>query len=298
MLGCTTNEDVASGPFVGGTNGLEIGFVSEEPPERVFDDNEEPFDVSVELENVGEFDIPSNGIIVTLSGIDPNAFGISPTTEKLKNSLNGKSEFNNEIFSGDIDEVNFRDAKYKHDLAADFETFIRADICYDYQTTAVTEVCVKKDVTDRDDDGICDVNKDNVEASNSGAPVQVTTVSTRSAGSNEIQLNFVIENQASGSVHPSGTFTNICENNDDEEDRLDVEVRTATTGRYTVKCSQLGEKSSGEIKLVNNEKPIRCRITTSGAPDTPIEEQVVIELNYEYRNAIQTSLIVEDAERA
>ncbi|MCH9028907.1 MAG: hypothetical protein IH819_04680, partial [Bacteroidetes bacterium] len=76
VVGCTGgSDDVVGGAFVGGTGGLTIGFANDAPPDRVFDfdqdDNEgEDFDIIIEIENVGEFDIPENKVIVSLSGID------------------------------------------------------------------------------------------------------------------------------------------------------------------------------------------------------------------------------------
>ena len=296
LVGCVQDDgDVVSGAFVGGTDGLEIRFASGEPPDRVFDDNEEDFDITIEIENVGEFDIPSNKIIATLSGIDTKDFGINNPNQVLPFPLDGKGEFNDNVIQGDENEIIFQDARYKHDLVADFETKIRADICYEYQTKATTKVCLKRDATDRDEDDICQINSDNVNVENSGAPVQIKDVRTRSSGTNEVQLTFVVEDKAAGVVHPPGTFTSKCVRDEDEEDKLRVEVFTGS-GRHNIKCSQFGDGSSGIVKLTNNERPVRCRVSTLSAPESALEEPINIIASYSYRNAISKSLIIEDSE--
>lgn len=298
VLGCTQQDGKVSGPFVGGTNGLEIGFVDSEPPERVFDNNEEDFDISIKVENVGEFDIPSGKIISTLSGIDPDSFSIPNPHMTLNTALNGKEEFNGNIIEGDVDEIVYTNAIYKHDLAADFETNVRADICYLYQTRATTSVCLKNEATDKDLDDPCQIDNENIVIHNSGAPLQISNVGTRSSGTNKVQLTFEIINEASGVVYTPDTFSNKCVVGDREEDmenRLKVTVITGSR-RHAVECSILGGKSQGETELNENIRPVRCDISTNNAPENAIEEPVNIILDYFYRNAIQTSLIIENSE--
>ncbi len=295
ILGCAQQAEQPIGPFVGGDDGLEIGYVGGEPPSSIFDDNQEDFDITVNVENVGEFDIPPNKVIGTLSGIDATSFSISNPNVVLKSGLEGVSKSSDDVFKGDEDELRFENAKYKYDLVADFTTSVRMDICYLYQTRATTKVCLKKEATDRDTDDACQVNNENIQVFNSGAPVQVNSVLERSSGTNKVQLSFTVENKGSGTVYPPKQFSNTCVREQDKEHRLDVEVRTGS-GRHDVSCSQLDGKASGEIKLTENKKHIRCDITTSSAPAGAVEEPVNIVIDYFYKNAITTPLDVEDSE--
>ncbi len=295
ILGCAQEDDLVSGPFVGGTNGLSIGFGSDAPPDRVFDDNEEDFDISIEISNVGEYDIPANRVIATLSGIDVRDFGVPSPNLVLDRQLEGKSEFNGKVIDGDQDELIYEGAQYKFDLDADWQTTIRADICYEYQTRATSKACLKRKATDREVEDVCQINNQNVNVDNSGAPIQIEEVNTRSSGTNEVMFTFVVRNKASGLVHPPGTFTNKCVKEEDREDRLKLEVFSGS-GRYNPQCSQLGDKSSGEIRLTNNEKVVRCRLNTINAPEGAVEEPINIRATYFYRNAISTDMIVEDSE--
>lgn len=300
VVGCTQDDDIVSGAFVGGTNGLSIGFGKDAPPARVFDfdsgeNGGEDFDILVEVENKGEYDIPGNEIIVTLSGIDVRDFGLNSPHRILDRTLEGQGEFNGKVVNGDKDELIYEGAEYNFDLSADWKTTIRADICYEYQTKATTSICLKRKATDREIDDVCQMNDENVQVENSGAPVQIEQVSTRSSASSEIMISFVVRNKGEGLIHPPGTFTNKCIKEEDEEDRLKLEVFSGS-GRYAPECSQLGNKNIGEVKLTNNEKVVRCRIKTINAPESAVEEPINIRATYMYRNAISTDLIVEDSE--
>jgi len=297
LMGCAQQDDLAKGPFIGGTDGLDFGFVAGEPPASVFDNNQEDFDITINVENVGEFNIPSNSVIATLGGIDSRDFGISSPNRILKTPLNGKTKSDKgEVFRGDQDELRYENAKYKPDLVADFSTQIRADVCYLYQTRATTKACLKKKASSREVTDFCQVNNDNIKVENSAAPVQIRGVAERSAGTNEVQLTFVVENVGSGKVYPKNTFSSECIRKEDKEDKLEIEVRTGS-GRHGVKCSQLGNSNKGEIRLsTDKQKQIRCRISTSGAPENAVEEPINIIINYFYRDAISTPLTIEDSE--
>lgn len=294
VYGCAQGDDLAKGPFVGGTNGLDFGFVDNEPPSTVFADDEE-FDITISVENVGEFNIPERKVIATLGGIDTRDLGISSPNKVLDVSLNGKTKSDKEVFSGDKDEILYESALYKtkNPLVADFDARIRADVCYLYQTRATTKVCLKKKASQREVTDFCQVNNDNVNVDNSGAPVQIRDVREKSSGTNEVQLNFIVENVGSGKVYPPNTFTNECIRKDDKEDKLEVEVRSAS-GRHTVSCSQLGNKNKGEVRLsIDGLKQIRCRISTSSAPESAVEEPINIIVSYFYRNAISKSITIQ-----
>ena len=176
IFGCAQDDGAPRGPFVGGTDGLKFGFVPGEPPESIFDDNQEDFDITINVENVGEFDIPANKVIATLSGVDARDFGISDPDRVLKNSLGKKTKSESEVFRGDQDELRYEGAKYKPDIVADFSTSVRADICYLYQTRATTKACLKKQASKRDISDFCQINNDNVEIFNSAAPVRSSPV--------------------------------------------------------------------------------------------------------------------------
>ncbi len=294
IFGCTQQTtDIDSGPFVGGSDGLKITFAKDQPPTEVLDNKEEDFDVTLEIQNEGEFDIPSGKIIATLGGINAQDFGISPVTIKTKSDLNGKSKFKDKTVSGDKDELVWADASYKRDLAAEFRTKVFVDVCYLYGTLTTTKVCLKKKATERDEEDPCTLVNENVEAFNTGAPVQIEDVTQRISGNDEVQLSFTIVKKGAGKVYLPTTFTTKCVRDEDREDKVVVKVEA---GGHSVSCSKLSNNNKGEVNLIDNQRPIRCNIKTTRAPDRAIEEPVDIKIDYFYRNVVSTDLRVLNAE--
>lgn len=289
IVGCVPGGDIDSGPFVGGSEGLSIRFVSGEPPSEVLDNREEDFDITLEIENEGEFDIPKGKIIATLGGIDSKTFSISPTSIKSNSDLNGKDRFDDRVISGDKDELIWEDAKYTRKLAAEFRTRIVVDVCYSYETLATTKACLKKKPTDRDEEDPCNLRAQSVDVFNRGAPVQIEAVNQRVAGNDEIQLSFTISKKGAGKVYLPNTFTNKCFRDEGDEDRVFVEVEA---GGHSVSCSKIDGKSRGEVKLIEDLRPIRCNIKTSRAPERAIEVPIDITVKYFYRNVVSKDIKV------
>src|SRR3989338_6074572 len=86
IFGCqnATNKDSKSlGIFIGGTDGVDFSFITNEPPSSVLDNNQEPFFITLELQNKGEFTVPANKIIASITGINAEAFSLSSLNSKL-----------------------------------------------------------------------------------------------------------------------------------------------------------------------------------------------------------------------
>ena len=97
LSGCK-QQGSSTDPFVGGTNGLLINFAQGSPPSMIFDSGTTPFQVIVELQNDGEFTVPKDKVRVTLLGINPEEFGVTPQDltkhpdqdlEKVRKDLSG-----------------------------------------------------------------------------------------------------------------------------------------------------------------------------------------------------------------
>ncbi|MDO8628770.1 MAG: hypothetical protein Q7R56_03375, partial [Nanoarchaeota archaeon] len=153
LVGCTagTNTQEQNNAFVGGKQALSLGFLEGEPPAKVLDNNQEGFGITLLVRNEGEYSIPKGRIFATLSGISKDSFGLKALTVKSDFDLEKKTKTRDQTLTGGQDEITFGEAKYKPDLPADFPLNLRADLCYDYQTTTVTSICLKRDVFARTD---------------------------------------------------------------------------------------------------------------------------------------------------
>jgi hypothetical protein len=299
IVGCTTTTTTSKpGTFVGGTNGLDLSFISEEPPDNVLDDNQDLFYITVAVENKGEFDIPANKIIASLGGIDKDSFTISSMDVKLNRDLPGVSKSRSKTIMGGEDEIEFGSAKYKYNLDADFTTTLRADVCYLYKTDAVASVCLKKNAAaQRDKEDVCAINNANVNLEVSGAPVQIANVDQRPSGSDAVRLTFdVVKKASTGEVYAPDTFSSNCRDQEQKKNIFEVEISSAKAS-IPISCGVLSNGNKGNTKLAENSKTINCVIKTSGLQETAFNTPINIKVRYFYKDAISKTLVVEDANK-
>ena len=294
--GCTPQEgsEVPKGPYVGGDKGLEFAFQEDEPPAKVMDDNQDPFFITLLLRNLGEYDVPIGGVVASLSGIDKNAFSLASLTVKNNIEIQGVVKDQDFVIQGAEEMIEFGDASYVTDVPADFSTILRADICYTYKTEAITNLCLKQRVLEKTLEDVCEINVPNLAGHNSGAPVKVTGLRQSSAGSNKIKVVFSVQNVGKGIVYSPGTFSNSCSGKEVNKDKLIVSLSNPQNN-FNVVCNSLGGGSSGEIRMVNNKKEISCTIDTSGLQEVTYQDLLKFDLDYVYREAVTTSLVVENA---
>ena len=282
------------GAFIGGKQGIQVAFAEDEPPKKVLDNNQQEFFVTLLLKNQGEFTVPEGGLIASLSGVSKKSFGL--TTLNIKNTfpIAGAQKDIGGSTPGGEELLEFGEAKYTNDIPADFQTNLRADICYDYQTKAIANLCLKKDVLRKDIDDVCAVKVANLKAQNSGGPFQVISMRQNTVGKNRIKLNFKVKNIGNGAIYEPKTFTNICAGQEANKDRVKITL-TSPENNFKLECSQFGGKNEGIIRLVNGEKDISCTIDTTTLQEVTFQDLLIVEMDYMYRNAVVTQLTVENA---
>ncbi|MEK6904049.1 MAG: hypothetical protein AABW87_00475, partial [Nanoarchaeota archaeon] len=289
-------KDTTSGAFVGGTQGISLSFIEGEPPAGVLDNNQEAFLITLMLRNEGEFTVPVGRIIASLSGVSQESFNLKSLDAKSDFALEKKSKARDATLPGGQEELSFREAKYKPDLPADFSIDLRADICYDYQTEAVTSVCLRKNVLERDEiEDNCRVDNTNIKAENSGGPIQISNVVERPSGNSKVRVSFDVSNKGIGVVYEPNTFSKSCSGNDDKKDALFIEV-TSTSNKYKITCSKFGSSNKGIIRLVNGAKNLNCEIDTSGLQEVSFTDFLLIRAKYMYRDAVSVPITIENAE--
>ncbi len=298
LTACTNsgNSSLPTGRYVGGDEGLTISFVEGEPPESVLDDGQESFDITLLAENTGEEDIAPGQIIVTLNGIEQNAFKLRSLTERNDIEVLGVKKLRDRIQDGESTEVRFKDASYQDLLPFDFPVDLRADVCYEYGTTAVADVCLKSEASDRKADDQCDIDNDAINVENSGAPVHVEQFTQRARGSEAIQFTFDVVKVGSGDVFPTGTFSDSCGINSDVDDQVNVNVAfLSRSNNPTIDCSTLNG-DTGVVRLISGKKTVRCTVSTSGLQDIAFERPLRIKLDYVYKDSIEANFLVESTE--
>ncbi|MEK6903433.1 MAG: hypothetical protein AABW64_02190 [Nanoarchaeota archaeon] len=281
--------------FIGGVKGIDVAFASDEPPQVVLDNNQQEFFLTLLLRNEGEFTVPTGQLIASLSGVQKQAFGLQSLT--VTNTLpiaGAQKQVTGGNLPGATEQVEFGKAQYTIDIPADFTTTLRADICYTYQTQALANICLKKDVLRKDLDDVCDVKVPNLPIENSGGPFQVVQAHEDTVGKNKIKFNFKVKNSGIGAIYEPGSFTNLCAGQEDKRDKVKITL-TSPENAFQIQCSQLGNTHTGVVRLVNGEKDISCTIDTTNLQDITFQGLVIVTMDYMYRSGVIKQLVVQNA---
>ena len=283
-----------SGAFIGGTDGISLAFAQDEPPQRVLDNNQQEFFVTLLLKNQGEFTVPVNGLIASLSGVSKKSFSLPSLNVKNKAPIQGAQKDVGGALPGAEELLEFGKAQYAIDIPADFSTNLRADICYTYQTKAVANLCLKQNVLRKDLDDVCEVKVPNLLAQNSGGPFQIVNMRQDTVGKSRVKVNFKVKNVGQGAIYEPGTFSSVCAGQDEKKDKVRISLNSPQNN-FKVECSQFSGKHSGVVRLVNGEKDISCTIDTSNLQEVTFQDLLIVQMDYMYRNAVVTQLVVENA---
>ncbi len=298
LAGCQgtgTTKPTNDSPFIGGTQGIDVAFEENSPPQRVLDSGQESFFITLLLRNGGEFTVPKNGLIASLSGIPQKSFSLKSLNVVNAFELAGATKDADLVHTGAEELLEFGEAKYTIDIPASFTTQLRTDICYTYQTKAVANLCLKNNVVARKNiNDVCDVNVPTVTIHNSAGPLQAADLRQTPIGANRLKLSFKIRNVGTGAVYEPAAFTSVCAGQDTLKDMVKVTL-TSPEQAFSVQCNQLNNQNSGVVKLVNKEKDITCTIDTTNLQDVTFQNLLLFQMDYMYRTAVVTQLTVDNA---
>ncbi len=300
LSGCTglpfgkDKQPQTLGTFVGGTEGLEAAFATDEPPDAILDNGQEEFFITLLLQNKGEYTIPTGGVVASLSGIVQSSWNLATLNVKNTFDIFGTSKQGELVIPGAQEELTFGTARFTPDLPGDTSFNLGVDVCYSYKTQTVSKICLQKDVLQRErKSAVCSITNQALGEETSGGPIHATSFRQSSVGKNKVNVYFKISNKGIGAVYEPGTFTTSCTGKDTEEHRVRVKV-FSPENTFTIKCTQLGNTNTGVVKLVQNSKDITCSIETAGLQEVTFQDLLVVEMTYMYREAIKTSIRVVD----
>lgn len=281
--GCSPSENTsATTPYIGGTKGIVAHF---EPlgiwndatsTEEIFED--ETFPIEITLQNKGEEDVLAGKAKAKLLGIALNDFSGIVAQGTLSNAavIEKVSEVNTD--GGEIT-LDFTPgstkAKYLIPLAgASYDVQLFAEAIYDYKTHAeVPQVCFKEDFSNPD---ICTIDETKTVFA-SGAPIQVTGVEEKRAGTGKIALEFKVENVGGGQVAMPGAEFNS---------RYDQFAFKPSEALWECKSKGVNEgrfDSAGAAKII-------CLLKTPMAKGTLYTKSLELTLEYQYKFLIQSSV--------
>ena len=276
QCGTTTPKDTAT-TFIGGSNGVEIAFKETAPIAEFQQTDSVP--LTVVLKNKGESDLITGAAKVKLFWVNLDSFSIATNTYKgTSGPLKKVSSISPE---GSEQEVNFENIKYKLQIPGNEVNYaLKAKVCYPYETDTFASLCIRSKLLEKEVGCTLDEGK-NAERIKTGdvssAPIQVTSLTEKTRGSDQVQFAIKIENKGTGKVY---TANSDCEALDkdtikklDSENKISYEI----TNPAGVKCGS-SETNKGDITLVNNAYTLNCWKTV----DSVYEDKLNLKLNYVY----------------
>ena len=276
-----------------GTDGLDMEFLKNAPPERVFE--ESPFPISLRLKNEGASNI-EEGILIFAS--EKAYVNVSlESKERQEFIIKGKS-----IYSpvGDEEFVTLTAGAKR--ISAQSETHpstIFATACYPYNTILGTSVCIDTDIIGEvRGKKVCDI-KDLTFSEGQGAPVAVTKIETRmlpDVDVNKVKPHFIIfiENKGNGEVVNSSKLGEACSSSGLNYTDFNTLTISASLPQGDLKCSENVDPGPAAVRLREKEDIVRC--TSDDGIDIGRDAYTAplkIELNYGYTFTISKDIIIE-----
>ena len=298
-------------PFLGGTAGITINFEKDSPLPEVTDDQTFGFKAIVRLKNDGEFKLDRDKIKVNLVGFEPQDFNAhiedmrnQPPEDSLDarrrdaegNIVDGTTTF--VIFPKGDNE--FRPQKFPGNTEFTFRT----DVCYLYETRAISKLCILRDMINVRDNSFCKPTGSKTIDSSS-APVQVTNFRQSVIGQNKLSFSFDVG--LSGNVDvfqdksgttPASSFDNACprepKKRREVENKVKVKVEAVPISDPFVSgisCGGLDSKHEGVITLVSGKRTLTCtaELNTDRIDST---KDIQVTVTYNVLDSKETKVLV------
>ena len=290
LVGCEGDVETSSSKaFIGGTDAVEFDFIEGSPPAEVYDGGSYPFEVTLNVENKGEYDVPKDKISVSLAGFYPPDFN-DPEIIKNPDEDLEKAYIDSEgnTIPGTVTYVTFPGFNFMDELAANNEYRVRANLCYVYGTTAQADICILDDLTKTKDE-VCIVSEGK-SVDCSSAPVKIENLEESVAGTDKITFSFEIVDRGSGLVSLKDSS---CSDGTIDKNKVWVEVDSGLDG---LSCSGLsdGTDTTGYTTLYGGKRMIRCTqdITGTDVEGRDFEKKVNINAEYDYKEHEEVTVLV------
>ncbi len=262
-----------------GTSGLSMQFLKNTPPQKVFEGDS--FPAMIILKNSGAYSIKESAYLslgvekdytrevqLLAGGRVSKGVGSSAVF-----NLDGRSEINP---NGDEEVISYTLQAGKIDPQSETHTSaLIATLCYPYETTLESDVCVDTDVNNlRPGKKVCSQH-DLSFGSGQGAPVAVTRIEARmlpneitkdDGVSDRINPQFLIyvENIGNGLVIKQGSENVFCTKSSASYGDYNVVYVTVSLSNDELDCQLIADKNKpelpGHIKLKDKKDIIRCNM--------------------------------------
>lgn len=259
-----------------GKTGVTAEFKQDAPPATNFVN--EPIEIALRITNRGAADVTSGSLKARLQGVAATEI-FKPTVKEASNDES--------LLAAELDpttaDVNLGTITYSPEkmFSAEYKPEIKTEICFPYTTktdTANFWISSKQ----------ADLDKGKISSSdNSDAPVHVTKLE-EFKGTNQVRFQFTVENVGKGKIVDSCFPEKKTEEAEETVEVSIIEPRGA-------KCETLGGSSSGQTKLINKKKIVRCSV--DAPKDSSYATPMLMELNYNYDLELSKVITIKNLEK-
>lgn len=267
-----------------GTQGLELTFVPNYPPQTIYDQNE--LIALLDVKNKGNDDLDLQECFIQVTGFDKNiirgGFDLPRSCAEGLNLLEGKSVYN---LDGGVNQIEFRSPNIGLPSGIpNYQPNLNVLACYSYHTLASPQVCIDPLLYQvSTQQKACDYRKGISVGGGQGGPVGVSHVGVDMVGNRAI-FDITVSNFGRGQVLSPFTSIQACSD-------TNLERRDFDKIGYSVRLSDsIGNCNPQDnlVRLSNGRGKIVCSFDVPGT--SAYETPLLIDLNYGYIDSISKSL--------
>ncbi len=294
LTGCDSSgkEDEGSSEsgFIGGTSGLVLRWLYPDNGYSLLDDGNSELSLELQIENLGEADVPGGKAVVSISGINPRDFNLQKgdLTKIIEDDIKGRYKLDKEEMDGGVAVVSYPPMKYLPEVSTDMDMPLIAEICYPYKTKAEAILCVSENPVNSN---VCNPTGSRPVFS-SGAPIQITNFKQQAYGENKFLITFTIKHAGNGEIFKSGEGCDSTE----YSSRAVVNVKVGNKeewgwNKINIDCNgnTAGQPFTQRLTY-GDEATVRCKLDISDTYTGDYVRVLPIELEYDYRESVSTTL--------
>lgn len=259
---------------ISGTQGIELKFLDQMPPTRIYSTSDLP--AVIELWNKGTYDVMGD---LYLGGHDEKIVRFSRTRATF-GPLEARSRNN---VMGGYDSIDMGPGRIFDSYFTDvYKPKIIATVCYDYQTEATPAVCIDPNLYDLNiEEKACVPGNVAPHGGSQGAPVAVSNVFVETFGT-KVSARIDISNAGKGKVVVASPGK--CPYNLEYMD-LNLVNYDVTLSGVPGDCKPL-DRMGRYVRLVNNKASVFCTFNLQGDKKVAYTTTMQIKLRYGYMESI------------
>ena len=284
LSGCQQGGRDTTENYRTGTEGIRMNFLSNAPPNRVYEGN--PLQVVVEVENKGAYPQDSDSFegYLVFSGPTDASVNVGQRTKQIPVDLPGRSY---SFPKGGTQTVTFEDNSVQVPSDAEkYDAPILITSCYKYQTIASPTVCIDPNPYDTVKTvKPCTVRENVAIDSGQGGPIVVSRVEEYMTR-NTATFRITFRNSDSGQVFKLSSMSDCIDTDLKYNDinRINVQVSSPSLGNAD--CTP----DNGQVMLSNGKGFMTCKFDVSHVGGSAYTEQLRIVMDYGYSDYIKTNV--------